>query len=222
MTKKTGALEPKLHDATWVGYNDRSNADIVVMRDGGPAINVRTVRPRSEGDRWSASAIREVVATPDAPNPQDESHTDPRSERHTRGLDFGASGGHHLPRQGVEREPGLTRNFRIGNRVIERYGPTMGCKGCENKIAGDDARPHSAECRARLEELMREDEREAEVIARRGERSEQRAKSAAEQEEPNRESEEPPPRVQQGQLASSSSSGEQRSSAERVDAQRKP
>ena len=32
----------------------------------------------------------------------------------------------------------------------------MGCKGCENKITGDDARLHSSECGARLEELIRE------------------------------------------------------------------
>ena len=72
-----------------------------------------------------------------------------------------------LPKQGVRHEPGLNRNFRINNRVLEKYGPTMGCKGCENKMTGDDARPHSSECRARLEELMRGDDVEAEIIARR-------------------------------------------------------
>ena len=114
------------------------------------------------------------MATPDAPNPKDESQKDPRSERNTRGLDFGASGGQHLPRQGVRHEPGLTRNFRINDRILKKYGPTMGCKGCKSKIAGGDARPHSNECRARLEELMRADDAEADIIARRDERREQR------------------------------------------------
>ena len=31
------ALEPRFHDATWVGYNDRSNEHIVVLAEGGPA-----------------------------------------------------------------------------------------------------------------------------------------------------------------------------------------
>ena len=159
--QRRGALDPRFHDATWVGYNDRSNEHIVVLKNGGPAIKVRTVRPRSEGDRWSVGAIKEVVATLDAPNPKDESQTDLRSERNTKGLDFGVSGGHQLPRQRVEREPGLVRNFRINNRILEKYGPTMGCKGCESKIVGGDAKPHSVECRAKLEELMRADEREA-------------------------------------------------------------
>ena len=47
--KKKGALEPRFHDATWVGYNDRSNEHIVVLKEGGPAIKVRTVRPKAEG-----------------------------------------------------------------------------------------------------------------------------------------------------------------------------
>ena len=106
----------------------------MVLKDGGPAVKVRTVRPKAEGDRWSAIAIKEIVATPDAPNPKDESQKDLRSERNTRGLDFGATGGQHLPRQGVRHEPGLSRNFRISNRVLEKYGPTIGCRGCESKI----------------------------------------------------------------------------------------
>ena len=80
--KKKGALEPRFHDATWVG--------IVVLKEGGPAIKVR--RPKAEGERWSAIAIKDILATPDMPNPKDDSQKDPRSERNTRGLDFGASG----------------------------------------------------------------------------------------------------------------------------------
>ena len=41
--KKKGALEPRLHDATWVGYNDRSNEHIVVLKEGGPANRRRTM-----------------------------------------------------------------------------------------------------------------------------------------------------------------------------------
>ena len=139
--KKKGSLEPSFHDATWVGYNDRSNEQIVVLKEGGPAIKVRTVRPKAEEERWSAIAIKDIVATPDMPNPKDDSQKDPRSDRSTGGLDFGASGGQFLPKQGVRHELDLNRNFRINNRILEKYGPTMGRKGCENKMTGDDARP---------------------------------------------------------------------------------
>ena len=174
--RKKGALEPRFHDATWVGYNDRSNEHIVVLKEGGPAIKVRTVRPKAEGDRWSAIAIQDIVATPDMPNPKDDSQKRPPGanairEAWTLVLREGSS----FPEQGVRHEPGLNRNFRINNRILEKYGPTMGCKGCENKMIGDDTRPHSSQCRARLEELMREDDVEAEIIARRDDRREQRA-----------------------------------------------
>ena len=115
--KKKGALEPRFHDATWVGYNDRSNDHIVVLKEGGPAIRVRTVRPKAEGERWSPIAIKDIVATPDMYNPKDDSQKDPRSGRGTRGLDFCASGGQLLPKQCVRHEPGLNRNFRINNRI---------------------------------------------------------------------------------------------------------
>ena len=47
------------------------------MKDGGPAIKVRTVRPEAEGERWSATAIKDIAATPDIPNPKDDSQKDP-------------------------------------------------------------------------------------------------------------------------------------------------
>ena len=47
-------------------------------------------------------------------------------------------------------------------------------------MTGDDARPHSSECRVRLEELMRGDDLETEMIARRDDRRDQRAKVIAE------------------------------------------
>ena len=80
----------------------------------------------------------------------------------------------------MRHELGLNRNFRINNRILEKYGPTMGCKRMREQNDWEDATPHSSECRARLEELMREDDVEAEIIAIRDDRREQRAKVIAE------------------------------------------
>ena len=127
--KKKGALEPRFHDATWVGYNDRSNEHIVVLKEGGPAIKVRTVRPKAGGELWSAIAIKDIVATPDMSNAKDDSQKDPWSERNARGLDFRASGGQLLPKQGVRHDLGLNRPQ---DRILGKYGPTIGCKGWRN------------------------------------------------------------------------------------------
>ena len=63
---------------TWAGYNDRNTEHIEVLKEGGPAIKVRTVRPKAEGERWSAIAIKDIMATPDMPNPKDDSQKDVR------------------------------------------------------------------------------------------------------------------------------------------------
>ena len=53
----------------------------------------------------------------------------------------------------------LKRGFRIGPRLLDRYGYTPMCIKCTNLSLGidDDAR-HGAACRARLAKRMAEDE----------------------------------------------------------------
>ena len=183
--KKAGALAAKFHDATWVGYNARSNEHVVILQKGGPAIKVRTVKPKMQGDRWCADAIAEIAATPDAPNPHDDSQRDLRSERHTRGLDFSARGGRKLPEQRAQHEPGLKRNFRIGERLLDKFGPSVGCKACNAKVQGAETRAaHSEECRARIEQAMREDEIEKDIISKRDARQ-HGAKAESEPQQPH-------------------------------------
>ena len=84
----------------------------------------------------------------------------------------------------------------------------------------DDARPHSSECRARLEELMREDDVEAEIIAGRDDRREQRAKVIAERNQAKDEEGSEPRTAPQP--ASSSSNRRQEQQVEATNAKRKP
>ena len=160
-------LDAKFREATWVGYAGRSAEHLVVLQEGGPAIKVRTVRPRPTSERWSAEAIKQVVATPDAPNPKDPNQTVTKSERETKGLDFGAKGGQDLPKQRVQMQPDLKREFRITERLLTEYGFTAGCRGCEAKLMGQENKPHSHECRARLEEAMRDAGPDEDILERR-------------------------------------------------------
>jgi hypothetical protein len=163
--KKGRTLDASFHDATWVGYNTRSSEHIVVLKDGRPAIEVRTVKTKAESERWNAEAIEQVAATPDIPNPKDDAQRDLRSERNARGLDFGARGGRKLAEPRVQPEPGLKRNFRISDRLMEKYGATDGCEGCRAKASGDEYRAaHSAACRTRFEEAMAQYEVEMEIL----------------------------------------------------------
>ena len=91
---------------------------------------------------------------------------DPRSERETMGLDFGAEGGQDLPKQRAQPEEEMKRDFRITERLLIEYGFTVGCKGCEAKFRGSGVKPHSISCRTRLEETMRAAGRDEEVVNR--------------------------------------------------------
>ena len=56
------------------------------------------------------------------------------------------------------------RNFRITEMLLEKYGRTEGCPGCEARVLGDykmtsgSLRRHTDECRARLESQMKDTE----------------------------------------------------------------
>ena len=91
-----------------------------------------------------------------------------RSERHTKGLDFSTRGGRKLPEQRAQHEPGINRNFRIGERPLIKFGPSAGRKACDAKTQGVETRAaRSEERRARMEQAMREDDIEKDIISRR-------------------------------------------------------
>ena len=79
-------------------------------------------------------------------------------------------GGQDLPQGRTQMESDLKRDFRITDTLMEKYGYTEGCIGCEAKIDGTARRGHSKACRQRIEQAVREDNPEAEFIRRRDER----------------------------------------------------
>ena len=169
VTRKT-SLATRWREATWAGFDTRSNEHLVVLAGGGMALKVRTVRMRPESERWSKKAIEEIVATPDAPNPTDPNQRMVKGARETKGADVEGTGGQDLPKVPVRHEVGLTREFKITDRLLQKFGFTPGCNGCEAKIDGGVKTAHSAECRRRLEAEMVMDENAKEIIERRDRR----------------------------------------------------
>ena len=62
------------------------------------------MRQLGESSCNDADAIQAIVATPDVLNPKDPEQREPRAERSTRGLDFGARGGQDLPPQRTRKD----------------------------------------------------------------------------------------------------------------------
>ena len=48
--------------------------------------------------------------------------------------------------------------FRITKGILEKFGLSDKCKGCEVAASGTDARRHTDDCRQRLEQFIRDDE----------------------------------------------------------------
>ncbi len=84
--KEKQSLKARYVEATWLGWADRSGEHIVALKTG-QAVRVRSVRPRPESERWSAAAITNIVATPDAPNPRDVEQREPKPPRDTVGAE---------------------------------------------------------------------------------------------------------------------------------------
>ena len=124
--------------------------------------------------RWDADKVAAIKATPRRPNPQDPDkadtdlgHKEPKIEKPEE-----------LRQQAKEDEGVIRRNFRITKRLIEKYGHTSGCIGCEALMEGRirGARDHTRECRARIEKSMKEDPEDKVWINKRDERSEKKEK----------------------------------------------
>ena len=64
------------------------------------------------------------------------------------------------------------RDFRISNRILEKYGHTPGCIGCEAALGGTAMckRLHTEACRSRIEKRMLEDPEEKGWIEKRDKR----------------------------------------------------
>ena len=50
------------------------------------------------------------------------------------------------------------REFKITNGILEKFGFSPHCKGCDATILGTGARSHSDDCRRRLEEAIKNDD----------------------------------------------------------------
>ena len=153
------SLRSKWVFGTWLGVASRTNEHLVALADGGAVVRVRTVKKRPEDDRWSGDQIRKIIASPRAPNPGDKDQESAQPPRLTRAADPGGGCGMDLP-DAVQDELQyrlVYRNFKITKQLVEKFGMTDGCKGCEGQIVGV-RRAHSAECRDRIEQAMANDD----------------------------------------------------------------
>ena len=66
--------------------------------------------------------------------------------------------GDDLPSRADAVPSAARRTYLRKNVELKRYGCTRGCPGCDAARLNSVAKPHTAACRARIEEAMAEDE----------------------------------------------------------------
>ena len=170
-TTRKLSLESRWKIGTWVGMTNRSNEHIVIIQDKDKqyALRVRTVRRVTEEHRWSAEAIKGIVATVKVPIPGQKHRGEAAAEEEDKApkvhADLGGDGT-KLEEVEVEQKNKPSRDFKITKRILEKYGLSRGCPGCEATLDGK-SRVHTQGCRSRIEEAMKADEEDQRTIAKR-------------------------------------------------------
>ena len=177
-------LAPRAIPAVWVGQVGRTGEHIVIKRNG-DAVRCRTVKRSPAEERWDPEAIMLVKATPRYPAPSakdpeklkarlvDDEQAEKASEEASK--DDQEARAAAEPLTSILKPPEVReetrRNFRITGQLMEKYGRTPGCAGCEHIATGPgDHRGHTDECRGRFREAMLADEDQRERVLRADER----------------------------------------------------
>ena len=123
----------------------------------GAAIRVRTVVRRPVSDRWNVDAVKAMQASARVPNPENLRQASVMPERLTTKLEV-ARCGSKIHEQVRRFEELKFREFKITKGILEKFGLSDNCKGCQAAASGTHARRHTDDCRQRLEQLIRDDE----------------------------------------------------------------
>ena len=117
-------------------------------------IKVRSIRRKLEASRWNASEHDALTCLPWKPysNTDDDTILMRPPAASTIALPSAES---RPVRRDEERVP---RSFTIKKRDLVNYGYTPGCHGCYAAANDRRYRPHTIECRQRIEKTMLEDE----------------------------------------------------------------
>ena len=166
-------FQSEWEEGLWLGHARNSNEAVIGTREG--MVRAYAIRRQDEDSRWSAVWVQSLQGTPQQPDPRKASVAIPimvRFDAATEGEPVPAG----LPRQ----EKG--RRMRLTDNLFEKYGYTANCEGCRCKLTGmGDRKPHTEECRKRVEEAMEGDEEGREMKRQDVERQKRRLAEALEE-----------------------------------------
>ena len=172
--KQRRKLAPRSIEGIWVGQMARSGEHIVI-KPSGDAVRCRTIKRVPTQHRWNAEKVLLTRATPRIPSPssaQPEAISSRLVDEEAKEVKKAVervevpkpAEDHAELAEARQREFGF-REFRINDRILEKYGVTEGCPGCTHKFSGLPGHyRHSVECRERLRQAMGQDAGDKRVL----------------------------------------------------------
>ena len=140
--------------ATWVGIDAKTIEHVVVIGEGEAAIRVRTVHGRPASDKWNVKAMRASLRVP---NRQNLRQVTVKPERLTKKIEVEGDGS-EIQEQVRRFQEFKFREFKLTKGILEKFGLSDNCKGCEAAASGTGARRHTGDCQQRLEQWIHDDE----------------------------------------------------------------
>ena len=143
-------LESEWKEGIWLGHSRNTNETIIGTKEG--VIRAYAIKRQDPDQRWSEQWIREMTGTPQRPDPKRGELMIPIKVRFDP-----PSADVPEPTEPLRKEAGM-RRMKITEAMLGKYGYSEGCEGCRSKAVGTTQKPHSENCRQRIEVAMEGDE----------------------------------------------------------------
>ena len=153
-SQAVGSLEERWESGVWIGTTIRDGMSLIGTTGG--VYKVGVIKRKPDGEQWSQDMVKNIVGSPQQPQPgvgtrRITTFAKKKLEVETAGLP--------VQFQPPTDAPPVPRNVRILKIDVDKHGPTPGCPGCRAAAGGKNWRTaHTADCRTRMEALMKTDE----------------------------------------------------------------
>ena len=145
-------LESKWETGIWLGHARGSSESLIGTSQG--VVRAWAIKRMPAGERWIAEEVFGLQGIPARPNPQAPGCDIPIAI-HLPDLDEGE----RTEEVRAPRVEAMPRRTYLKDRDFKTHGYTENCEGCRRlRTGGMGARPHTDECRTRIEAKLREAE----------------------------------------------------------------
>ena len=142
-----GSFEDRWETGVWAGTTIRDAMSLIGTPSG--VFKVATIRRKPDGEQWSPEMIKNVVGSPQQPEPGMSTRRITTFAK--KKIDESGTAGVPVTFQPPSDEVPVPRNVRITNADVIKHGPTPGCAGCRAAAANKGWRSaHTPECRKRM------------------------------------------------------------------------